>query len=155
MGLFDWGKTAEGVGNGVSTAAEGIRFALTGDLPPEERIKLEQLLVEAEKVEASLREKNIELAKIDAISASIFKSGWRPFLGWIAVTGFSLVFVLFPIAEWALNIYIVFDKIQLTKAELLSLKPPHIDGWLLMNLLGAMLGLGTLRTYEKSKGITK
>jgi len=55
MGLFDWGKTAEGVGNGVSTAAEGIRFALTGDLPPEECIQLEQLLVEAEKVEASLR----------------------------------------------------------------------------------------------------
>jgi hypothetical protein len=63
--------------------------------------------------------------------------------------------VLFPIAEWVLNIVVVFNKIVLTKEELMALKPPVIDGWLLLNLLGALLGIGTLRTIEKSKGITK
>lgn len=155
MGLLDWGKTAEGFGNGVSTAAEGIRFALTGDLPPEERIRLEQLLLEAEKVEASLREKQIDLNIMDSKAPGLLKSGWRPTLGWVAVSGFSLVFVLFPIFEWALNIYLVFSDTVLTTAQRLALKPPVIDGWLLLNLLGAMLGIGTLRTYEKQKGITK
>ena len=155
MGIFDLGKTAEGVGNGVSTAAEGIRFALTGELPPEERIRLEQLLLEAEKIEASLKEKQIDLNIMDSKSPSKFKSGWRPMLGWIAVTGFSLVFVVFPILEWALNIYLVFSNTVLTTAQRIALEPPVIDGWLLLNLLGAMLGIGTLRTIEKGKGITK
>lgn len=155
MGLFNWGSAAKDVGAGVSTAAEGIRFALTGDLPPEERIKLEQLLLDAEKLEAGLRERQIELTMIDAKSTSLFKSGWRPLLGWIAVTGFSLVFVIFPIIEWALNIYIVFYEITLTTAQRLALQPPVIDGWLLLNLLGALLGIGTLRTIEKTKGIIK
>jgi hypothetical protein len=155
MSIFDWGKTAKGIGEGVQSGAEGIRFLLSGDLPPEERIKYEALLIEAEKIEAALRDKQIGLNMIDAESPSKFKSGWRPMLGWIAVTGFSLVFVIFPIAEWVLNIVIVFKKIALTKDELIALKPPHIDGWLLLNLLGAMLGIGTLRTIEKGKGLTK
>jgi len=155
MDLFDWGKAAEGAGKGVGSAAEGIRFALTGDLPPEERIEYEKLLLEAEKIDAKLKEKQISLTMIDAQSNSLFKSGWRPLLGWIAVTGFSLVFVLFPIVEWAMNAIIVFKKIVLSKEELAALKPPVIDGWLLLNLLGALLGIGTLRTIEKSKGLTK
>lgn len=155
MGIFDWGKTAEGVGNGVRTGAEGIRFLLSGDLPPEERIKYEALLIEAEKIEAALREKQISLNMIDAESPSKFKSGWRPMLAWVGVVGFSLVFVIFPILEWALNIYMVFSDTVLTTAQRLALKPPVIDGWLLLNLLGAMLGIGTLRTVEKGKGLTK
>jgi len=155
MGLFNWGNSVKSAGEGVGTAAESIRFALTGDMPPEERIKLEALLLEAQKVEAGLREHQIDLNKLDAQSTSFFKSGWRPLLGWISVTGFSLVFVVFPIAEWILNAVIVFNKIVLTKEELIALKPPEVDGWLLLNLLGAMLGIGTLRTLEKGKGITK
>lgn len=153
--MFGWGKAVESAGNGVSTAAEGIRFALTGDLPPEERIRLEELLLKATEIEANLKEKQVELTIVDAKSKSLFKSGWRPFLGWIAVIGFSLVFVIFPILEWALNAYLVFNDITLTTTQRLSLVPPVIDGVLLLNLLGALLGLGTLRTIEKAKGITK
>lgn len=155
MSLFNWGESVESAGNGVSTAAEGIRFALTGDLPPEERIRLEELLLKATEIEAKLREKQIELTIVDAKSPSLFKSGWRPFLGWVAVIGFSLVFVLFPLMEWALNTYVVFNNITLTTAQRVSLEPPVIDGYLLLNLLGALLGIGTLRTVEKLKGITK
>lgn len=155
MGIFNWGETAKGVGEGIGTAAESIRFALTGDMPPEERIKLEALLLEAVKLEASLKEHQIDLTMIDAKSTSLLKSGWRPILGWVAVTGFSLVFVIFPIVSWIVNLVIVFKEIPMTPQELLAIKPPVIDGWLLMNLLGAMLGLGTLRTVEKAKGITK
>lgn len=155
MSIFNWGKTAEGVGNGVATASESIRFALTGDMPPEERVKLEELYLKAKELEAGLKEKRIDLTIVDAKSPSLFKSGWRPFLGWVSVTGFSLVFVIFPIFEWLLNIYVVFNDIELTKDEAMALKPPSIDAILLLNLLGALLGIGTLRTIEKGKGITK
>ena len=155
MSWFGLGKEVESAGNGVSTVIESVRFALTGDLPPEERIKMQELLIRLEELNMKIREGQLRLNEIDAQSKSLFKSGWRPLLGWIAVTGFSLVFVLFPIAEWVLNIVVVFNKIVLTKEELMALKPPVIDGWLLLNLLGALLGIGTLRTIEKSKGITK
>ena len=155
MGIFNWGETAKGIGEGVQTGAEGIRFLLSGDLPPEERIKYEELLLKAEEIEAELRKKQIELTKIDAQSPSIFKSGWRPMLGWVGVIGFTLQFVVFPLGEWVLNIVIAFNDIKLTPAQILALKPPSIDGWLLLNLLGSMMGIGYLRTVEKSKGVTK
>jgi len=151
MGLFDWGKSVESAGNGVGTAVESIRFALTGDLPPEERIRLEELLLETQKLQAKLKERQIDLTIVDAKSASLFKSGWRPLLGWMSVLGFSLVFVVFPILEWALNIYIVFKDIILTDKELSALKPPEIDALLLLNLLGALLGIGTLKHLKTVK----
>ena len=155
MNLFNWGKSLKDAGSGISTAAEGIRFALTGDLPPEERIRLEELLLKAVEIEANLREKNIELAIVDAKSPSKFKSGWRPTLAWVGVLGFFLVFLLFPILEWSLNVYIAFNHISFTTEQRLSLSPPEVDGILLLNLLLAMLGLGTFRTAEKITGVTK
>ena len=155
MGLFDWGKSVESAGSGIANASESIRFALTGDLPPQERVQLEQLLQKAREVEAELMKRQIDINVQDSKSPSLFKSGWRPALGWVALTGFSLQFVLFPLFDWALNIYIVFNDVDLTAEETLALAPPSIDGWLLLNLLGAMLGIGTLRTIEKGKGLTK
>ena len=155
MSWFGLGKEVESAGNGISSVVESVRFALTGDLPPEERIKMQELLIKLEELDMKVKQGQLKLNELDAQSPSIFKSGWRPLLGWVAVIGFSLVFVLFPIFEWILNIVLVFNKIQLTKEELMALKHPVIDGWLLLNLLGALLGIGTLRTIEKKNGTTK
>ena len=79
---------------------------------------------------------NIEEAKSD----SLFKSGWRPWVGWIAGTGFGYAVVLKPILAWISAIYG-------------WVPPPEIDTSLLLTLLGGMLGLGGMRTMEKIKGV--
>jgi hypothetical protein len=86
----------------------------------------------------------IEVNKAEAASGSIFKGGWRPFIGWVCGSAFAYHFVLQPV--------IVF--VVLTVG--VDLPPlPEFDMASLMTVMMGMLGLGGLRTYEKQKGITK
>ncbi len=86
----------------------------------------------------------LEINKAEAASGSLFKGGWRPFVGWIC--GFALLyhFILSP-----LIIFIV----TLTGTTIPPL--PEFDMGSLMTVLLGMLGIGGLRTYEKQKGLTK
>jgi hypothetical protein len=86
----------------------------------------------------------IEVNKAEASSGSLFKGGWRPFIGWVCGGAFAYHFVLQPVIVFAV----------LTAG--IDLPPlPEFDMASLMTVMMGMLGLGGLRTYEKQKGITK
>jgi hypothetical protein len=86
----------------------------------------------------------IEVNKIEAASNSAFKSGWRPFIGWVCGVAFAYHFVLQPLLVFILT-YMGHPVPAL----------PAFDMASLMTVLGGLLGLGGLRTFEKYKGITK
>jgi hypothetical protein len=86
----------------------------------------------------------IEVNKIEASSDSLFKSGWRPFIGWVCGTAFAYHFVGQPV------IIFVLAYFGLPAPTL-----PAFDMMSLMTVLGGLLGLGGLRTFEKYKGVTK
>ena len=85
----------------------------------------------------------IELNKVEAGHRSIFVAGWRPFLGWCLSFAMAYHFILQPIAVFAISV------------AGLSYDLPEFDMNSLMTVLLGMLGLGGMRTYEKSKGLTK
>ncbi len=76
----------------------------------------------------------VEINKIEAASASVFVSGWRPFIGWICGAGLGYQFLVYPIL-----VAFVPKIVQLDMGTLLTL------------LIG-MLGLGAYRTTEKLRG---
>ena len=84
-----------------------------------------------------------ETNKIEAAHRSVFVSGWRPFLGWCSGLGFAWVFVVAPVAQWVLAL------------QGINIVLPQLQTDVLMELTLAMLGLAGLRTWEKSKGLTK
>lgn len=86
----------------------------------------------------------IEVNKIEAASSTIFKSGWRPFIGWVCGVAFAYHFVFQPLLVFILT-YMGHPVPAL----------PEFDMASLMTVLGGLLGLGGLRTFEKYKGITK
>ena len=86
----------------------------------------------------------ISVNAAEAASGSLFKGGWRPCVGWVCAIAFFYHFVGQP-----LIIFIV----ALAGAEIPPL--PEFDMGTLLTVLGGMLGIGSLRTYEKQKGITK
>ena len=86
----------------------------------------------------------IEVNKAEAQSPSVFKGGWRPFIGWICGTAFLYHFVLQPLLIFA---------IAASGADIPEL--PEFDMASLMTVLGGMLGLGALRTYEKQQNLTQ
>ena len=86
----------------------------------------------------------IDVNKTEAASNSIFKGGWRPFIGWVCGTAFAYHFVLQPLLIFVMT-YLGYPVPVL----------PEFDMASLMTVLGGLLGLGGLRTFEKYKGITK
>ena len=86
----------------------------------------------------------LEINKAEAASGSIFKGGWRPFIGWVCGVAFAYHFILQPV--------LVFG---VTAAGVTLPDLPEFDMATLMPVLMGMLGLGGLRTIEKAKGIAK
>tara|TARA_R100000781_G_scaffold68632_1_gene43242 strand:+ start:20 stop:415 length:396 start_codon:yes stop_codon:yes gene_type:complete len=86
----------------------------------------------------------VEVNKAEAASGSIFKGGWRPFVGWTCGIAFAYHFVLQPF------LIFIFAYIGIETPDL-----PEFDIGTLLPVLGGMLGIGGLRTYEKQKGLTK
>tara|TARA_R110000772_G_scaffold105680_2_gene207482 strand:- start:279 stop:680 length:402 start_codon:yes stop_codon:yes gene_type:complete len=86
----------------------------------------------------------VEVNKAEAESGSVFKGGWRPFIGWVCGAAFAYHFVLQP--------FIVFG---VTVAGVQVPELPTFDMGSLMTVMMGMLGLGGLRSYEKKQGLTK
>ena len=86
----------------------------------------------------------LEINKAEAASGSLFKGGWRPFVGWVCGIAFAYHFVLQPLLIFVL---IVFN------VNIPAL--PEFDMSTLLTTLGGLLGIGGLRTYEKKSGLTK
>lgn len=77
----------------------------------------------------------------EAQNASIFVAGWRPGAGWICVLALGYQYLGQPLLTWAFA------------AAHTPLPPlPTLDGNL-WELLTGMLGLGTLRSFEKARGV--
>ncbi|MDC3296043.1 holin family protein [Candidatus Pelagibacter sp.] len=86
----------------------------------------------------------LEINKAEAASGSLFKGGWRPFIGWTSGVAFAYHFVLQPLLVFVLTA---------SGVDLPDL--PEFDMSTLLTVLGGMLGIGGLRSYEKTKGLTK
>jgi len=132
------GEAVGGVGKTVIDIGKGIKTLITGKLDPETDAKTEQAWLALEN--AAMAQQN-KINEIEAQSGSLFVAGWRPAAGWICVIGLGLEYLIRPLAQWILNI----AKVAVTL--------PGIDMNMMFPLLGALLGLGTLRGIEKMKGV--
>jgi len=86
----------------------------------------------------------VEVNKAEAASNSVWKGGWRPFVGWVCGAAFAYHFVLQPLAIFGFTAY---------GTDIPPL--PDFDMGQLMTVLMGMLGLGGLRSFEKYKHVDK
>lgn len=86
----------------------------------------------------------IEINKISAAHKSMFVAGWRPFVGWSCGVAMAWHFVGQPIAVFVIA-YAGVETPPLPVFEMESL----------LTVLLGMLGLGSLRTYEKTKQVAR
>ena len=97
------------------------------------------LLDAAAKAEAVKREIN----RTEAASGSVFVAGWRPAIGWVCACALGFQYLARPLATWASGVW---------WPGLPAL--PGLDDSLWQLMFG-MLGLGSLRTIEKTRGTGK
>jgi hypothetical protein len=82
----------------------------------------------------------IAVNKTEAKSDKLFVAGWRPFIGWTCGVAFCYHFILQPFMAFVISNmgYVVVL--------------PVFDMDVLNTVLMGMLGLGTMRSFEKIKG---
>ena len=102
-----------------------------------------ELSTMAEKHAQELAKAQIEVNKTEAAHKSLFVSGWRPAVGWCCVLGMFGNFILIPLTNFVLALLAMDITI------------PLIDLETMMPVLMGMLGLGAMRSYEKTKGVSR
>ena len=90
-----------------------------------------------------LAKSQIETNKEQAKHPSLFVAGARPAIMWICALGLFTQFFLLPLSEWATAIWM--PGVELPKL--------NTEG--LMGLTVSLLGLGGMRSFEKSKGVSR
>ena len=90
-------------------------------------------------LDAAQAQANIEQSK----HPSIFVAGARPAIMWICALGLMTNFFLMPIAEWVVAIW--FPGTPL----------PRLETGELMTLTLSLLGLGGMRSFEKTRGVAR
>jgi len=94
------------------------------------------LLDIAAKAESDQREIN----KVEAQHSSIFVAGWRPAIGWVCAAALAFQYLVRPFWVWAISVWTPGTPV-----------PPGLDD-MLWQLMFGMLGMGGLRSWDKSKG---
>lgn len=122
--------------NTVTILVKGLRQAIINDLPAGKKAELE---LELAKLEQGVQVAQIELNKIEAANSNLFIAGWRPFIGWICGVALGLYFIAFPILESVIT----------------GITLPKFDMGTLMTLVMSILGLGSMRSWEKGKGVNQ
>lgn len=103
---------------------------------------------EKAKAEAALREslqqwdaQQNKINEAEAHSNSLFVAGWRPCVGWVCCAALAWTYILQPM--------LTFTMAQMGYLTTL----PRLDMGEMMPILLGMLGLGGLRSWEKTKGV--
>jgi hypothetical protein len=103
--------------------------------------------------ELQLMLEQIKVNRQEARHKDVFVAGWRPFIGWIC--GISLIIgavvkLVIPALAAVIMVYGDGDVAKLNElADILN----TIDVEFFYPILGGLLGLGAMRTYEKYKGV--
>ena len=84
----------------------------------------------------------LEINAREAVNPSLFVAGWRPFFGWIGGVGFLYTTVIQPMLAWY-------------GASKGWPTPPSVNLDLLWVVVTGLLGIGGLRTFEKTRGVAK
>lgn len=125
------------IGSIIGVAGKIIdQFVEDKDLKTKINGEIKKQINELDKKQAEI---NLEQAK----HPSLFVAGARPAIMWICALGIFTNFFFMPIAEW---IAVMIDP---------KIKLPDLNTGELMTLTLSLLGLGGLRSYEKSKGVAR
>jgi len=103
----------------------------------------EKLSHDLQKELISLDKEQIKLNAEEAKSGNWFASSWRPCIGYVSGFALCVHYIILPIATWIAVVNGV--DLQLEKLE--------FDFSQLTTILLSLLGMSSLRTFEKIKGV--
>ena len=138
MGLFSF-KTSDPI-SAIANVADTVLTRVLPDKPAQEAAKMELAKMQLSGELTSVTDQ-LQVNATEAASKSTFVAGWRPFIGWICGAGLSYEFIFRPLLTF---VAASFGS---------HIVAPDLDMSSLNQLLFGMLGLASMRTVEKIKGV--
>lgn len=124
------------------TAVGGLLGSVLDMFEGDKKREAEMLLKQLDNVQAQAMAQ-IELNKAEAQHRSMFVAGWRPAIGWTCAAAIASDFVVRPLMVWASGWYPEMPIF------------PSLISDNLWELIAGMLGLSGLRTFEKTRNVTR
>ena len=132
-------------GDAVKTVGNTLENLFTNNDAREKALEMQKAQqsydLELAKLDQQIQIGQIETNKIEATNPNLFVSGWRPFVGWVCAFALAYVAILEPVVRFIAQVGFGYTGTF-----------PVIDTTLTMQVLLGMLGLGTLRSFDKFKG---
>jgi hypothetical protein len=97
----------------------------------------------------------MEVNKVEAAHPSMFVAGWRPAVGWVATTALAVAYIPKALVLTGMWTYQAWSILNAWKAgQPIPPLPAYPDLGItdLIGLLGAILGIGGLRSLDKRAG---
>ena len=130
------------LGDLIRELGEGLRQVLPDPRQKAEfALKTAELADRADAREAELMQAQARVNQTEATHASLFVAGWRPAVGWTCAAALAWTWIAAPLLNW------------LAALAGLRLDPPSLPPEAIYPVLTGMLGLGVMRTVEKTKGV--
>lgn len=158
MGMIDFSL------GDIGSVFTSIREAVTGE-KIKDPAEMARISLQLSQLENMANQGQISINKIEAAHKSLFVAGWRPFIGWVCGVALAYAYVGQPILEWIVAIMDITHNITreivmadgTTEMETVKelVKAPVIQTDTLYQLVLAMLGMATLRTYEKKNQVQR
>ncbi len=130
---------SRGLFSGIGQLAKDLRVAFTGKDPIKE-LEIQQKLLE---IEAAAENAQAVINLAEASNPNVFVSGWRPACGWVCSLALGWVYIASPFFTWIANL--LGSSVAMPVVDLAELYP----------LLLALLGMGGLRSFDKTQKIKK
>ncbi|MGZ8236369.1 MAG: 3TM-type holin [Methylobacter sp.] len=127
----------------VATLADSAVKRIWPDATDVEKAKLAQLTQEMQN-EFLLLAGQMDTNKLEAQNATVFVSGWRPFVGWVCGAALAYAALIEPVAQ-----FIAVVVCQYQGAF------PAINTDVTLQILLGLLGLAGMRSFEKKAGVAR
>jgi hypothetical protein len=163
MGILDWFKGSNpaaevaqgavtGVLNGIGSAANSIREAITGKLDADGQAQFDLAF---QSLTQKLQEGQQAINLADANSGSNFRGGWRPAIGWVCALSLGAYYIpqaLMATVLWTIQCSAVMLAAQDIGKVVLPGYPIIFNVQEIMGLVASLLGLAGMRSWDKKNG---
>ena len=132
---------ALGIG-AIADLAKDLVSRFFPDKTETEKAQMSLILVTMQN-QMAMNQGQMDINKVEAASPNFFVSGWRPWVGWVCGSACAWNWIGLPVANFLMAAF--KHPLAVAPADLTQMLP----------LLLGMLGMGALRTYEKTQGVSK
>ena len=133
------GLDALGIG-AIADLAKDLVGRFFPDKTEQEKAQMSLILTTMQN-QMAMNQGQMDINKMEAANPSLFVSGWRPFVGWTCGAACAWNWVGLPVVGFIAAAF--HHPVQVAPADLTQMLP----------LLLGLLGMGALRTYEKTQGV--